>query len=154
MQIVSNVALISINETLIIQIISFLIFMYAINRIMIQPLLKTRGDRDQYLDQIVQDVVQAKKDVEQYTTELDDRRDRIRSEAFEFNKELEAAGNQEAVEIVDSAVKEMSAIKGDTTQKLEAQITEARKEVEKESESLAIDIMEKILDRRISHEAR
>ena len=153
MQIISNVALISINETLIIQIISFLIFMYAINRVMIQPLLKTRGDRDQYLDQIVQDVVQAKKDIEQYTAELDDRRDRIRSEAFEINKELEAAGNQEAVEIVDSAVKEISAIREDTTQKVETQITEARKDVEKESEPLAIQIMEKILDRRISHEA-
>ena len=153
MQIVSNIALISINETLIVQVISFLIFLFVINRIMFQPLLKTRGDRDQYLNQIAQDLVQAKEDVEQYTFELEERRNTIRSEAFEINKELEAVGNQEATDIVDAAVKEVSTIREDTTQKLEAQIAEARKQVQKESEPLAIQIMEKILDRRISHEA-
>ena len=153
MQIVSNIALISINETLIVQVISFLIFLFVINRIMFQPLLKTRGDRDQYLNQIAQDIVQAKEDVEQYTFEIEERRNTIRSEAFEINKELEAVGNQEATDIVDAAVKEVSTIREDTTQKLEAQLVEARKQVQKESEPLTIQIMEKILDRRISHEA-
>ena len=153
MQIVSNIALISINETLVVQVISFLIFLFIINRIMFQPLLKTRGDRDQYLNQIAQDIVQAKEDVEQYTFEIEERRNTIRSEAFEINKELEAVGNQEATDIVDAAVKEVSTIREDTTRKLEAQIVEARKQVQKESEPLAIQIMEKILDRRISHEA-
>ncbi len=153
MQIVSNIALISINETMIVQVISFLIFLFVINRIMFQPLLKTQGDRDQYLNQITRDIVQAKEDVEQYTSELEERRDTIRSEAFEINKELESVGNQEATDIVDAAVKEVSTIREDTTRKLEAQIAEARKQVQKESEPLAIQIMEKILDRRISHEA-
>ncbi len=153
MQIVSNIALISINETMIVQVISFLIFMFVINRIMFQPLLKTRGDRDQYLNQIAQDIVQAKEDVEQYTFEIEERRNTIRSKAFEINKELEAVGNQEATDLVDAAVKEVSTIREDTTQKLEARIAEARKQVQKESEPLAIQIMEKILDRRISHEA-
>ena len=153
MQIVSNIALISINETLIVQVISFLIFLFIINRIMFQPLLKTRGDRDQYLNQIARDIVQAKEDVEQYTFEIEERRNTVRSEAFEINKELEAVGNQEATDIVDAAVKEVSTIREDTTRKLEAQIVEARKQVQKEFEPLAIQIMEKILDRRISHEA-
>lgn len=153
MQIVSNIALISINETLIVQVISFLIFLFIINRIMFQPLLKTRGDRDQYLNQIAQDIVQAKEAVEQYTFEIEERRNTIRSEAFEIKKELEAVGNQEATDIVDAAVKEVSTIREDTTRKIEAQIVEARKQVQKESEPLAIQIMEKILDRRISHEA-
>ena len=152
MQIVSNIALISINETLIVQVISFLIFLFVINRIMFQPLLKTRGDRDQYLNQIAHDIVQAKEDVEQYTFEIEERRNTIRSEAFEINKELETVGNQEATDIIDAAVKEVSTIKEDTTRKIEAQIVEARKQVMKESEPLAIEIMEKILDRRISHE--
>ncbi len=153
MQIVSNIALISINETLIVQVISFLIFLFIINRIMFQPLLKTRGDRDQYLNQIARNIVQAKEDVEQYTFEIEERRNTVRSEAFEINKELEAVGNQEATDIVDAAVKEVSTIREDTTRKLEAQIVEARKQVQKEFEPLAIQIMEKILDRRISHEA-
>ena len=38
MQIISNIALISINETLVVQLISFLIFLFIINRIMFRPL--------------------------------------------------------------------------------------------------------------------
>ena len=45
MQIISNIALISINETLIVQLISFLIFLFVINRIMFRPLRKTVGPR-------------------------------------------------------------------------------------------------------------
>ena len=153
MQIVSNIALISINETLIVQVISFLIFLFVMNRIMFQPLLKTREDRDQYLHRIAQDILQAKEDLEQHTAELEERRNTVRSEAFEINKEFETEGNRVATDIVDAAEKEVATIREDTTRKLDAQITEARKQVQKETEPLAIELMEKILDRRISHEA-
>ena len=43
MQIVSNVALISINETLVVQLISFLIFLFVINRIMFSSIATPGG---------------------------------------------------------------------------------------------------------------
>ena len=37
MEIVSKIALITINETLVIQLVSFLIFLFVINRMMFRP---------------------------------------------------------------------------------------------------------------------
>jgi F-type H+-transporting ATPase subunit b len=152
MEIISNTALISINETLIIQVISFLIFLFIMNRIMFRPLQKTMGDRDQYLETIAQDIDDAKKDVERYTLEIEDRKSIIRSEAYKITHELEKEGGLEAAEIVGAAVKEVTTIREDALKEIEAQIAEARKQVQEESGPLAIQIMEKILDRRISHE--
>ena len=45
MQIITNIALISINETLIVQLLSFLIFLFIINRVMIRPLRGVMSDR-------------------------------------------------------------------------------------------------------------
>jgi len=45
MQIVSNVALISINETMVVQLISFLIFLFVINRVMFRPLRESMHER-------------------------------------------------------------------------------------------------------------
>ena len=59
MQIISNIALISINETFIVQIISFLIFLYIINRIMFKPLRSIMADRQNHIKSIQQDIVTA-----------------------------------------------------------------------------------------------
>ena len=61
MQIISNIALISINETVIIQVISFLIFLYIINRIMFRPLRNVMADRENHIKMLQQDIVAAEK---------------------------------------------------------------------------------------------
>ena len=65
MQIISTIAMISINETLIIQLISFLIFLFIINRIMIQPLRSVSREREAHIQKIELDTVAAEKKVEQ-----------------------------------------------------------------------------------------
>ena len=150
MEIISNTALISINETLIAQVISFLIFLFIINRLMFRPLRKTMGDRDQYLDTMTQDINNSRKDVERYTQQIEDRKTTIRSEAYEINRELEHAAGQEAADIVAAAVAEVAVIRDDTKKKIEAQIADARQHIQKESEALAIQLTEKILERGIS----
>jgi F-type H+-transporting ATPase subunit b len=154
MEIISNIALISINETLVVQVISFLIFLFVINHLMFGPLRKTMRDRDQYLETIAKDIDDARKDVERYTLEIEDRKTNIRSEAYEITKALENAAGQEAADIVAAAVEEVATIRDDTQKEVEAQIADARKHIQKESEVLAIQLMEKILDRRLSHETR
>ena len=52
MQIVSNVALISINETFLVQLISFLIFLFIINRVMIRPLRGVMREREEYVEKL------------------------------------------------------------------------------------------------------
>lgn len=153
MEIISNTALISINETLLVQVISFLIFLFVMNRLMFRPLRKTMGDRSKYVSDLEQEIDDAERDIARYSREIEKQRAAARAEANSVTTELEEMGNQEAHEIIDAAVKEISALKKKTKKEIDAQVSEARKLLQKETESLSVQIMEKVLDRRLSHEA-
>ena len=148
MQIISNIALISINETAIVQLISFLLFLFIINRIMFQPLRKGMDERDSHIQNIQQETIDAEKEVETITSQLEDRRSAIKDEAFEFNKEVEASGQKQAAEILAAAKKEISTMKAKSEEEINAQIVEAQKHIKKETDILVVDIIEQVLNRR------
>ncbi len=149
MQIVSNIALISINETIIIQLISFLIFLFIINRVMFRPLGDVMRERDNHIEQIKVGIVDAEKELDNTTNQLKELESAAKNEAYELKKELESLGSQKAGEIFESTRKEILTLKESTEREVNARISEARKEIKKESEVLAVRIMEKVLDRRL-----
>ena len=153
MEIITNTALISINETLLVQVASFLIFLFVMNRLMFRPLRRTMDDRSRYVSDLEQDIDDAERDITRYSREIEKQRAAARAEASDVTKELEEKGNQEAQKIVDTAVKEISVLKEATEKEIDAQVSEARKHLQKESEALSLQIMENVLDRRLSHEA-
>lgn len=150
MQIISTVALISINETLIFQVISFLIFLLIINRILFRPLRRTMAEREAYIENIQKDIVAAQNQIEDLTRKIRKQEKAVRDEAFEQKADLEAAGNQQAEEILQSVRNEINASKERARNDIDAQISAARKHIKKESKDLAIKIMETVLHRSLN----
>lgn len=149
MQIISNIALISINETLLFQIISFLIFLFIFNRIMFRPMRSAVHERENYINNIEKDIVDAEKQFDSLITQIEEEKEAVRNEAFELREKLEASGSRQAAEILASTRKEIAALK-DTTQKdIDGQIKAARKHVKRESEVLSLNIMEAVLQRSL-----
>ena len=148
MQIISNIALLSINETLVIQVLSFLIFLFIINRIMFRPLRSAMDEREAYLKKINNEITDAKDELETIARRIEAHESAVKLEAFELNDKLEASGNKEATDIITSAREEIAGLKQNTTRQIDYQISEARDHLERESKALAMNIMEKILDRR------
>lgn len=147
MQIISNVALISINETLIVQVISFLIFLFIINRIMFRPLRTVMNERKSHISKIQQDVTSAQSKFEKLTDQIEAQEINVRNEAFKQKQQLEASGMEQAAEIIASTRKEIDASKADAKKAVDDQIAAARKQVQKEAEGLADQIMAKVLFR-------
>lgn len=147
MQIISNVALISINETLILQIISFLIFLFIINRVMFRPLRKVMNERESYIENIQKDIVAAENQFKDLTNQIQAQEKAVRNEAFEQKEQLEASGSQQAVEILASTREEINTLRAEAQKEVDAQISAARKYVQKESEDLAKNIIETVLYR-------
>jgi len=150
MQIISNIALITINETLFVQLLSFLVFLFIINRIMFRPLQHVMTERVNYMDKIKVDTVDAVKELESMTEKLKAQESEVRKEALRLQRKLEESGSKKGSEILVSARKEIEAIRDRTEMEVKAQISEARKHLQKESEALAVNIMEKLLDRRLA----
>ncbi|QTA91996.1 F0F1 ATP synthase subunit B family protein [Desulfonema magnum] len=149
MQIISNIALISINETLIIELISFLIFMFIMTRIMFRPLRNVMQERDGYISKIESEIDDAEKELDNVTDQLKKTEIAVRQEAFGLKEELEESGSRQAKEIFDAASKEIATLKEKTQKDVDTQISQARKHFKAESEALSVYIMEKILERRL-----
>jgi len=149
MHIISNIALISINGTLFFQLISFLIFLFIINRLMFRPLQGVMSERDNHIEKIKQDIIDSENELKNVTNQLQQEESAAKDEAFELRQELEAEASRQATEMFVSVRDEVETIKKKAQKEIDAQISEARKDIGKESEALAFSIMEKILDRRL-----
>jgi F-type H+-transporting ATPase subunit b len=150
MQIISNIALISINETFIVQIISFLIFLYIINRIMFQPLRSIMADRENHIKRIQQDIVTADNKLEALADQIRAQESAVKSEAFAQKTSLEEAGGRQADEIFADTRQEIKAARDRAQIEVDAQLIEAKKHIKEESEILMLSVMEKVLNRRLS----
>ena len=148
MEIISNVALININETLIVQVVGFLVFLFVINRIMFRPLRNVMSDRDIHIERVKRDITQGQKEVASITSQIQQQDAATLKEALALRDDLEAAGSQQAKEIFESVKKKIAADRKKVQQEIEVRIAEERKAVKKESEDLALNIIEKIIGRR------
>jgi F-type H+-transporting ATPase subunit b len=149
MQIISTVALISINETLIFQVISFLIFLFIINRILFRPLRRTMAEREAYIENIQKDIIDAQNQFEDLTDQILEQEKALRNEAFEQQAKLEESGNRQAAEIVASVREEINVSKEQARKNIDAQISAAREDIQKEAENLATSIIETVLHRSL-----
>ena len=148
MEIISKVALISINETLIFQIISFLIFLFIINRIMFRPLQNIIAERNAHIEKIKTDIIKAQKRFDNITDEINDQEAAVKKEANEIKATIEEAGNKQAAEIFETVRVEIAEANQKAKDDIEAKLSVARKTIQNESETLAMSIIERILERR------
>ena len=149
MEIVSNIALISINETLVIQLVSFLLFVFIINRVMFRPLRSAMAERDRYLERLNEEIVAAGRQMEQIGDAVRKAEKEVKDEAFQIRETKKAEGNRKAEEIFEAARIEMEQEKLETEKKVADQISKARTQLETEARTLAATFMEKVLDRGV-----
>jgi F-type H+-transporting ATPase subunit b len=150
MEIISNIALISINETLIAQLVSFLIFLYIINRVMFKPLLSVLSERNEHIDKMYREIAGAEQELDNVKRMLSENEATVKEEAFAIKKKLESAGDLKAAEIFREAKNQIEAMRESARVEVKAQLDEAKKSIQKESEILVYQIMEKVLERRLA----
>ena len=138
-------SLVSLDWTLVVQAVNFLVFMVLINKFLFQPLLKLMEERKKELGATYSEI------------------EALRRKAQELLEEVEALISEakaEAKNLIDSAVKEARAerekiIKA-AQEEAEAKVEAAKKEIwssfeqekaklEKEAEKIAEEIVKKIL---------
>ncbi len=149
MQIVSNIALITINETLFVQLVSFLIFLFIIKRLMFRPIRSIISERENHIKKIKADIYDSEYAIDDLNEKLKIREDQVKEEAFKLNIELKKNGEDEAINIFAAASKEIEIIKAQNEKIIEIKISEARKHLSDESEKLSEIIIEKVLNRRL-----
>ncbi len=150
MSIVSNIALISINATMVVQIIIFLVLVWLLNRIMIKPLRLIMAERKEHLKRIENDIVKARQDHQDLEEEIRQQEAEARREGLQIRQDLEKDGFDAAAEIIAQAREQIAAQRTATMAEVEQSMQKMRAEMEAETEKLATRIMEIVLNRRLT----
>ena len=151
-EITRAVALISINATLVVQLISFLIFMMLISRLMYQPLQDVVAERDRQIERMKEEIKEAEDELEEIFYTIETRTREVKQEAFAVQRRLEKDGAEAANELYADVDSEIGKLNEETRAEVQRQIAEVRQHLAEESERLSKTIMEKALDRRLVYE--
>ena len=143
--------MISINGTLAVQVIHFLLMVYILNRIMLRPLMRQVHDRENYMKQGKVDaeemVAEAERLVEKrLSMETDARRKAARERA-----RLIEGATASAEDIFDETRKQTGDIRDRMNARIQEQMENAQKTLEREATALADEIVERITGRRVGH---
>ncbi|MGD9307929.1 MAG: ATP synthase F0 subunit B [Desulfosarcina sp.] len=149
MEIIATNALISINETFLVQLVSFLIFLYIMNRIMFRPLLGTMHQRDEYLHGVRADIAAGRDNLDRLVKALDDQRAQVIQEADTVVRSLEAEGDQQASALIEEARQKIASLRQENEAQVNAQMKQARQAILGEVDAITLTVMENVLQRRM-----
>lgn len=148
MKIIETIALITINHTLFFQLGSFLLLMFLLNRIMVQPLRRVMKEREAMLDGMAEDISTAEKNYTDIGLQIEIQESTARREASKLRDEIEASGQQSAATVLDQAREQINALKAKAKEETAAQVAAARKEIEREALAISDQMIASVLGRR------
>lgn len=148
MEIIKTTALITINDTLWVQLVLFLAFLFLINRIMFRPVQRNLLEREAGFLALRQDIHLLKKEIKALSDAVDAEEDRHRNATRRAADALREEGLEEANALMNEALDDIRALRQGTEAQLNASLASARQQIAQESERLAVAIIQSILTRR------
>jgi F-type H+-transporting ATPase subunit b len=142
--------MISINATLVVQVIQFLILVFILNRLMFRPILRLINARKEFIDKTKNEIENIVLDTKRVRDEYLSREAHARRAAAKERIRIRDEGITSAEEFLDGSRKEVTSIRTEADNKAEEQINKTRPFLQGEAEVLAKEIMERVIGRRIT----
>jgi|Deesub1362A_J573_1020465.scaffolds.fasta_scaffold04405_6 F-type H+-transporting ATPase subunit b len=142
--------MISINATLIVQIINLLVLILILNRLMYKPIKRIMAEREQKMkaDQAEAERIrqEAAQNEQTYRSELMQGRAAIRQRLAELRQEADHQVRQ----ILEQAQQEAKKHQAEMRARIEEEINQARKDIRAEAEKVALSLAHTLLGREVA----
>lgn len=148
MEIIKTTALITINETLWVQMIGFLIFLFLINRLMFRRVRRNIADREAHFDTLRQDILDLKGEMSALLRQTEKEERQLQTAARQIDENLRQEGRREAKDLINTALKEISTLQQDAERRLKASMASARQHVESSAQELTASIIQHLMNGR------
>jgi len=142
--------MISINATLILQIIHFLILLFVLNRILFRPILKLIRDREDFYENTKRSILDIEEETERLRRELIAKQVQARKEATEERGQLKAEGMSEAEKHLDASRIQGANLRSKADAEVIQEIERVKPMISDEANRLAEEVMQSVIGRRIS----
>ena len=140
--------MISINDTLFLQVIHFLILVFILNRIMLRPILKVIDERTEKKENSKVEIKELEVKTNELREEFLDRETKARKNASEDRANVRAEGLTRAEEFLDESRKDVTAIRVKASEDVTREVNSAQLLLNDQAASLVDEIMEKLIGRR------
>lgn len=142
--------MISINATLFVQVIHFLLLTFILNRLLFQPIMKLIDERTGHIARTKEEIKQIEVKIEDLKQEFVSRQNDARKDAARQRSEIRGEGIVAAEEFLTVSRKEVSSIKTKATEEVVAEVNKTQPQLEDQAATLTDVITEKIIGRRIA----
>jgi F-type H+-transporting ATPase subunit b len=137
------------DYTLLIQMVTFLVLIYILNRLLYKPILNIIDRRKKQLEELENEIKLFNESVDKKASEYEEKLKQAKSNAAELKKEIIEEGNTQAKSIVDEVRAEIPLMTQEFQQKMNKEMQAARKVLDNQSQKLSLEIAEKVLGRSV-----
>ena len=141
--------MISINATLILQVIHFLILTFILNRLMFRPILKLIDERTRYIEKTKEEAESIEWETRQLNRKAVTMEKDTRKNAVEERFRMQREAKEMSEKIFNDTRKEVSVIRDEVIDEIEEKVQKAQESLYREAVVLADEITQRFLDRRI-----
>ncbi len=141
--------LLSVNYTVFIQIVIFLIAIYILNKLIFKPFIGLVDRRDKLTRGAIDEAHELEEKVKEIIEEYDAKLSEARALAIEERNKLVQEGQGVAQEIIGAARSETSELLHEAKNKLESDTKEIKEKIKGDIDGLASDIASKVLGKEV-----
>lgn len=141
--------MISIDKTLFLQMLNFIILMIALNYLLYRPLLGIIEKRKKILESSTEEVERLKRTIEDKQREYEEKLRLAKQEALEVKARLLKEANDEAKAMIDEKRNKIPALMAEVQERVSKEMEAARKILHGQAKDLSREIAEKVLGRSL-----
>lgn len=141
--------MISLNATIVVQVTLFLLLLYALNRIMIQPLHRVVLEREELIARKKAELVVAHRSLEQIEQDYRKRLRRAEAEARTVQGRIHEEASGKAEQVIHTAQEQVTVLRRKVREQVAQELEKARRELKKQAEVLSFEITQKVVGRRV-----
>ena len=142
--------MISINATLVLQVIHLLILVYILNRLMFQPILKLITERQAFIETSRKEISAFAEEAERLREEFLSRESHARKNASREGQQLKSSGLTAVEELIEGSQKTVASIREEAEKVAEEERKANRPLLKNEAAMISDDIVERVIGRRVA----
>ncbi len=141
--------MVSLDYSLGIQIINFILLIFILNVLLYKPLLGMLDKRKKHLEESENEIRRLRETVEQKMEAYEEKLRQAKTAATGQKNEIISEGAEEAKVIIEAVRSEIPGLMEQFHARMEQEIGEARKVLTDQSQKLSVEIAEKVLGRSL-----
>ncbi len=142
--------MIEINQSLLIQIVNFIIFLIILNYLIFKPVVRVLEERSQRIDGSMEQARLMEAEIQKKLEDYERRIQEAKSQAADEKERLRRQGESISKDIVEKARKELARDIPIIRKQIASETDRVRRELEKRAQDMARDIACRVLGREIS----